>query len=632
MNLGLADSAYPGGYPGVVAPDRDGGFGAVVSEAGQGNTDLNGDGDTDDSVLHLVTHTGAATNLGLATVSHLDEMCNCRFPSLDDGGLAFTVSEPEQGGTDLNGDGDSSDFSVLHTVDPGGTVTDRSNALPWGFAGVGLDGGGLAFGVSESGQGGIDLNGDGDLADFSVLHMMGSDGSVTNVGLETDAWIGGQPDPIESIPGLRLDGGGLAFWVPEAGQGSTDLSGDGDTDDPWVLHVIDGAGSVTNLAGQNAAALLDGGLLYDVYEYPGGPDLNGDGDTSDPVLHVRDSAGNTTNLGLAGEGGQGVDADLSSDGRLVFEVSEAGQGNSDLNGNGSHADMVLHLRGISGTVTNLGVAGNAARSLYGPPVETLVVGVSEQAEESDMNGDGDTDDHVAHLVEPNMSLLNLGLAGFPWGWSGPYLALGVKESDQGADLNGDGDSGPYSDEEVPHVIDAAGNVTNIGLAGGAFPLEDGRFALVVSEANQGATDLNADGDATDWILHLWEPDLPEPQIGRVSVPAFGIDVGSADLLSSDATIVPSPFDGQPASVNADLVFETEAGQLQLTVSLTRLWILPFYLGQVRFSGPSIPTLNTLHLGPIAADAMKIVGRSSWFTVVPPFTLKPYTILWEIPTT
>ena len=80
----------------------------LVSEQAQGGTDLNGDGDVFlDRVLHAYNATtGATTNLGLTAASI----------TLGGNRIAFTVSEVLQGHEDLNGDGDSFD-SVLHVYD-----------------------------------------------------------------------------------------------------------------------------------------------------------------------------------------------------------------------------------------------------------------------------------------------------------------------------------------------------------------------------------------------------------------------------------------------------------------------------------------------------------------------------------
>ena len=80
----------------------------IVSESNEGS-DLNGDGDTNDFVPHVYDHTtGMTTNIGLA-------FSGFAF-SLDGNLLAFHVFESAQGNTDLNGDGDTNDL-VLHVYD-----------------------------------------------------------------------------------------------------------------------------------------------------------------------------------------------------------------------------------------------------------------------------------------------------------------------------------------------------------------------------------------------------------------------------------------------------------------------------------------------------------------------------------
>src|SRR5438067_148885 len=78
----------------------------LVSEAAQGGVDLNGDGDADDLVLHVFSAPGVLTNVGLAAST----------PLVGGQLVAFVVPEASQGHTDLNGDGDSNDF-VVHVFD-----------------------------------------------------------------------------------------------------------------------------------------------------------------------------------------------------------------------------------------------------------------------------------------------------------------------------------------------------------------------------------------------------------------------------------------------------------------------------------------------------------------------------------
>ncbi|MCZ6793153.1 MAG: dockerin type I repeat-containing protein, partial [Planctomycetota bacterium] len=118
---------------------------------------LNGDGDAEDRVVHVPDlDTGTTTNLELAPSGGGRILYGTR--------LFFRVRE--QGGQDLNGDGDSED-SVLHLHDlDTGTTTNLELAGRVSFS----SGKWLAFAVSESEQG-ADLNGDGDSDDDSVLHV-----------------------------------------------------------------------------------------------------------------------------------------------------------------------------------------------------------------------------------------------------------------------------------------------------------------------------------------------------------------------------------------------------------------------------------------------------------------------------
>ena len=139
-----------------------------VSESDQG-ADLNADSDTSDDVLHVFdSSTLTTTNTGLASIASL-QFCRLGI-SADSGIVVFRVSEGRQGATDLNGDGDTSD-NVLHIFDSN-TPTSSPTITNTGLAIAGLttDSGIVAFGVSESRQDATDLNGDGDALD-NVLHI-----------------------------------------------------------------------------------------------------------------------------------------------------------------------------------------------------------------------------------------------------------------------------------------------------------------------------------------------------------------------------------------------------------------------------------------------------------------------------
>jgi hypothetical protein len=177
-----------------------------VNELRQGNRDLNGDGDTQDIVLQrFEMSSGNVTNTGVAV-----SIDNFRFIGVPPGfplvirGETFVAALVDEEGLDLNSDGDTRD-RVLHLLDvSSGTVTNTglasgASGFPFntvdldfyfaaingmsggpftifsGFAGPSVptdDGPGIGdaftFLVSETDQGNIDLNGDGDANDLVV--------------------------------------------------------------------------------------------------------------------------------------------------------------------------------------------------------------------------------------------------------------------------------------------------------------------------------------------------------------------------------------------------------------------------------------------------------------------------------
>ncbi len=109
-----AFSTPPNGPPNFDADDQVVAF--AVNESAQGATDLNGDGDAGDKVVHVWQRTtGTTTNLALA-VSDDD------FPAVAAGAVMLAVDEPTQGATDLNGDGDAFD-DIVHIWTASGGVT-----------------------------------------------------------------------------------------------------------------------------------------------------------------------------------------------------------------------------------------------------------------------------------------------------------------------------------------------------------------------------------------------------------------------------------------------------------------------------------------------------------------------------
>jgi len=117
------------------------------------------------------------------------------------------------------------------------------------------------------------------------------------------------------------------------------------------------------------------------------------------------------------------------------------------------------------------------------------------------------------IVSAGIRATNLGLALGPVLGSGSLRLVVVQESEQGRDLDGDGDA----TDGVVHVVDLAhGSVVDTGLALGVpsvfltrpmpFAAAGETLAFGVNERETGGLDRNADGDADDFVLALWERD------------------------------------------------------------------------------------------------------------------------------
>jgi hypothetical protein len=194
-----------------------------VSELDQGLTDLNGDGDVGDRVVHLFRgSTAGTTNLGWALPSGVERpfRSSPRW-------ISFLVGESDQGDQDLNGDGLVGD-KVLYAIDLataavsnlGQRVSDPDDYL--------LSGRDVAWTVRERVW--EYLYGDGDSGDAVLFSRKGSSGVVTNHSL---ALFG-----LDGTLDMRAGRGTALFLVSEFGQGQINLNGDADATD-WVLHLLE---------------------------------------------------------------------------------------------------------------------------------------------------------------------------------------------------------------------------------------------------------------------------------------------------------------------------------------------------------------------------------------------------------
>ena len=152
----------------------------------------------------------------------------------------------------------------------------------------------------------------------------------------------------------------------------------------------------------------------------------------DTVLHVYRTGNKTTvNLALAVFPNETVFPSIAFDGRTIaFTVSEFGQGNIDLNGDGDTVDRVLHFYHVDDDkIINLKLAGRD------PAVSGRLAAFSvNEAYQfgKDLNGDGDMRDCIMHVVDvETLTIHNTGMAGYSPAICGNRIVFHASEYEQG---------------------------------------------------------------------------------------------------------------------------------------------------------------------------------------------------------
>lgn len=429
------------------------------------------------------------------------------------------------------------------------------------------------------------------------LHLAGS---------FSPAWVRAQP----------LSGSTAVFVVSESGQGGHDLNGDGDAYDGVAFSYDQARRSVVNLGRAVSSAGLFGqfAVLEVDEQYQGATDLNSDGDLLDRVIHVYDTRSQRlTNLGLAGRY-ECVDGwlaildlrpgptvqrslylyNLATSARILVSRNigdfQLGKGllvyvSGQLDADGDPHFFVYDIPSGRSSDTGLKVSYLQAQD--------VVVGDRMAAIQSrefpsghDWNGDGDLQDSILWLYDGESGILkNLGLAAYSDGFTpqmdidGKLLAWLVPESQQGAsDLNGDGDAldnvvfvydgvSPLNlavDYSTSYTFNLQVRGTRVAFLGDGyklfvwqggfasplvlgsrvedFVLSDETLAFVVWEGQ--VVDLSGDGDPFDRVLFVYDPlsrvvknvQLEPPALQAVAVSgrrvAFQVDEnshGSTDL-------------------------------------------------------------------------------------------------------
>lgn len=480
-NLGLA--------VGVASPVVAGRVLVEGNELQQG-VDLNGDGDVDDMVQHVVSRQGGPpSNLGLAGFAFTGPVLAQSF----DGNVPLSISERAQGGVDLNHDGDALDL-VWHAVNVETLRLlnlEMTQAFPFGSEKQ-------AFLNTWEASERRDLNGDGDQDDREAFRLDLATGARTLIGTGR----------VVQIPDGRL------LLVEREWETLDDANGDGDTNDEFVfLHDVS-SGALDPLPVLNTRNLHWNVAGHTLFSTPSerdlGLDLNGDGDRRDRVLQAFDlDLRRSFNLGRTSTSG------LFARGPWILGSLLESSAGRDWNGDGDTDDSLLHTYDEERHASSLHAFEwrTAAGSL---PNEDLLLATRSEAG-LDANGDGDGIDEVPVLYDLRQRAekrLPFALARGRFSLTpiqvvGDRMSFLVDEGAQGADLNADGDE---EDLVLEVYFTNTLQTWSSGLAVDLVDLGDEEpwllwsgprcVALAVSEASQGGQDLNGDGDLADVVLHV----------------------------------------------------------------------------------------------------------------------------------
>ena len=414
-----------------------------------------------------------------------------------------------------------------------------------------------AFWVSEAQEGGADLNSDGDLGD-DIVHLLDlRTGSIANLGFgASDAFGLGMADEflvyrsITEPPGIyRLDlTSGKTRRLSEKhttihlDQNGWVILRTAATFAPFPVFRPDGRLADTLRLGSVITGFQDG--LAALIPWEGNyRDFNGDHDTTDEVAMFYDvRSGRLVNSGLAVNHKQ---SDISADypprvtaNWIWLLVSEWAQGAADLNGNGtfpsenSSEHVPVAYSRATGEVYQLNDASNisadmgrylvyAASSVDGWPGPVRVVD-SQQGSIIDLGVTVDfttqmivqgSDDGCLLMTDEGPQVLHssdLSLEPIPEITVLPDFVLGATPvpgrtaligtiSEASGDLNGDGDTEDRIIYRYDYATESGGAIP-IASSGNRKP-SNGVWPFVSDESEQ-STDWNEDGDTEDriWIL------------------------------------------------------------------------------------------------------------------------------------
>ena len=505
--------------------------------------DADGDPMTDADQLQLYTGTdqnGTAVSLDLGTASTPSGRY-ALFVFIDDG----THLPVWDGGA-----------SILVYPGLAGVAPPRANRY-------GVTGPYVVFSVGEAEQGGTVLNGDGDSGDGVVHVVDGLSGTALSSGLSIDVTPVGLQPTVQVLPAAAT--GGIAWHLREIDEGMP-LNGDGDALDTLIAFVAPTNGVPPTLNPTGGATLTSAGVFmravvqYD--EIAHGADLNGDGDALDRVVALLDYTSNSlpVRFPLQLRPGASFVADAAGVGFGAYLVDEATQGPLNngvvLNLDGDATDTLVALVDlhaglmVGNGLSNADPAGPLAVTSLPAPTVAFVVDEALASPGVPLNGDADSTDFVpAALVGgppekfPALTSppLNAG-PGSRHAFAYKSFVVQVAAEEGLADHNADLDT---VDSEILFWADVSvaaptwstlapgfGGLAGLALDGGSAAMVwPGWLGLSVAEVSNGA-DLNGDGDQADQVFLLVDLSVKPPVVHNTGI----VPLNPASLPLTGATI------------------------------------------------------------------------------------------------
>jgi len=421
-----------------------------VSELATSGFDRNGDGDGDDIVLAFCERDVAdVTNLGLAATHVVTSEDLVAFDSgsvTACGGLRQECTEPfvhdrRTGETwSLSAKG----TAWIESVDGGFVALSMNEGVLGDLTGDG-DTQDQAFALYDVSTRTLQLTGLPLLLGFEVTRpfppiALGDRWAILSPDLETTIYDPatrtartlGRFIQIGELPGIE------PFVLREVRSFVEPLG------NVWLYDPVADVLQDTGLAGSNVNA-LGRRLVIGVDEASQGEDLDQNGalDSQVPVLFDV-ATGAVENLGLDGM--------VVSSGPALLIHSREEFARRDWNDDGDRDDTVLFTWDEA---TSRVVNTHLAVPFFAGPLgsEFALVALDEDARSGDLNGDRDRLDHVLHvydILDGRLRNLRLAVQDVPLG-GGDRVLFHVDELDQGRDLNGDGDR----NDRVIHMVGAA---------------------------------------------------------------------------------------------------------------------------------------------------------------------------------